>query len=348
MASHRLKRSMRGALAASAVAAAAMSLPAAPAVADPQLPANASDAARQVGELSHQAESLTEDYKKAVDDHNAKKAELDRSNAEASQAEQVANRARAEEEKFRVQVDRLANASYEGARLNKLSALMASESPQSFLDRASALDGLARDSSRALNAFAGAANQAQAAEKRSHDARARAAAAEADALRIQNDIGRKKADMDNQIRAVKQSMAKLNKDDRKSLLGDGITNFLDPGAAGKAGAAVRAALAEQGKAYVYGAKGPNTFDCSGLMQFAYAKAGVSIGGSTKSQVSEGRSVSASELQPGDLIFFYSGPSHVGMYVGNGKVVHAPTEGDVVKVADYKTIGNVTAIRRVAG
>ena len=317
-------------------------------MADPQLPPNASDAARQAGELSHQAEQLTEDYKKAVDDHNAKKAELDRSTAEAVQSDQVANQARAEEEKFRTQVDRLANASYEGARLNKLSALMVSESPDTFLDRASALDGLAKDNNDVIQKMSNAVNQAESAKKRAQDARARAAQAEADAARIQNEIGQKKADMDAQIAKSKQQMASLSKADRQSLTGGGVTHFLDPLIAGKAGAAVKAALAQQGKPYVYGAKGPSSFDCSGLMEFAYNQAGVSIGSSTKSQVGAGRSVSASDLKPGDLIFFYSGPSHVGMYVGDGKVVHAPTEGDVVKVTDYKYIGDVTAMRRVAG
>ncbi len=338
---------MRGALAASAVAA-AVGVSSSPAIADPQLPPNASDAAKQVRELSHEAEKLTEDYKKAVDDHGAKKADLDRSTAEAGQAEQVADRARAEEEKFRGQVDRLTNASYQGAQLNKLSALLVSESPDNFLDRAAALDVLARDNNDAIRALNNAVKQAESAEKRAKGARAAAAKAEADAARIQNEIGQKKADMDGQIAKVKQHLNQLSRSDRNSLLGGGDTNFQDPGAAGKAGVAVKAALAQQGKEYVYGAKGPENFDCSGLMQFAYNKAGISIGASTKSQVSEGRSVSASELQPGDLIFYYDGPSHVAMYVGSGKAVHAPTEGDVVKVTDYKTIGEVTGIRRVAG
>ena len=120
------------------------------------------------------------------------------------------------------------------------------------------------------------------------------------------------------------------------------------GGTGKAAEAVSAALSKQGSSYVYGAKGPSTFDCSGLMQWAYKQAGISIGGSTKSQVSEGRSVSASQLKPGDLIFYYSPVSHVSMYVGNGKAVHAPTEGDVVKVDDYQDIAEVTSIRRIAG
>ena len=347
VASHRLKRTMRGALAASAVAA-AVGMSSAPAIADPKLPDNASDAAKQVRELSHQAEVLTEDYKKAEDDHNAKKAELDRSTAEAGQAEQVANQARAEEERFRGQVDRLTAASYQGARLNKLSTLLVSESPNDFLDRASALDALAKDNNDAIKQYAGARHQAEDAERRAKEARARAAQAEADAARIQAEIGKKKADMDAQIQQVKQRYSQLSSADQDSLTGGGETNYVGPGGTGKAAEAVSAALSKQGSEYVWGAKGPSTFDCSGLMQYAYKQAGVSIGASTKTQVSEGHSVSASQLQPGDLIFYYSPVSHVAMYVGNGKAVHAPTEGDVVKVSDYKKIGNVTAMRRIVG
>ena len=347
MASHRLKRTMRGALAASAVAA-AVSMTSAPAVADPKPPESASEAAKQVRELSHQAEALTEDYKKAEDDHNAKKAELDRSTAEAGQAEQVANQARAEEERFRGQVDKMTAASYQGARLNKLSALLVSNSPNDFLDRASALDVLAKDNNDAIKQLSAAVHQAESAQQRAQDARGRAAQAEADAARIQGEIGKKKADMDAQIAKVKQQYSQLSSADQDSLTGGGQTDYVGPGGSGKAAEAVTAALSKQGSSYVYGAKGPSTFDCSGLMQWAYKQAGISIGGSTKSQVSEGKSVSASELKPGDLIFYYSPVSHVSMYVGNGKAVHAPTEGDVVKVDDYQDIADVSSMRRIAG
>ncbi|MFD0919752.1 C40 family peptidase [Saccharopolyspora rosea] len=349
MASHRLKRSLRGALTATAVAAAVgISASAAPALADPQLPDNASDAAKQVRDLQHQAEQLTEDKKKAEDDHAAKQAELDRANAEAAQAEQVANQARATEEQFREQVDRLTAASYQGARLNKLSALLVSESPNDFLDRASALDALAKDNNDAIKKFSSATHQAEAAEKAAKDARARAAQAEADAARIAADLQAKTQAMQDQINKVQQRYNQLSSADRQSLVSDGDTGVGKLLGSGAAVTAVNAALSKQGSEYVWGAKGPSTFDCSGLMQWAYKQAGVSIGASTKTQVSEGRSVSASQLQPGDLIFFYSPVSHVGMYVGNGKVVHAPTEGDVVKVTDYKKIGNVTAMRRIVG
>ena len=89
-----------------------------------------------------------------------------------------------------------------------------------------------------------------------------------------------------------------------------------------------------GKPYVYGATGPNSFDCSGFTSYVYAKLGYSIGRTTYNQINAGREVSYSQLQPGDLVFPHSG--HVGIYVGNGMMIHAPHTGDVIKVASvYK-------------
>ncbi len=93
--------------------------------------------------------------------------------------------------------------------------------------------------------------------------------------------------------------------------------------------AVRTALAQLGKPYVFGAAGPSTFDCSGLTMFAYAAAGVALPHYTGAQIGIGRRVGWGELQPGDLVFF---PGHEGMYIGNGQMVHAPHTGTVVQVA----------------
>jgi len=99
-----------------------------------------------------------------------------------------------------------------------------------------------------------------------------------------------------------------------------------------AATAVRTALAQLGKPYVYGAAGPDTFDCSGLTLFAYGAAGVSLPHYTGAQFNVGRHVAESDLQPGDLVFFESNLGHMGMYIGNGQIIHAPHSGDVVRVA----------------
>jgi cell wall-associated NlpC family hydrolase len=93
---------------------------------------------------------------------------------------------------------------------------------------------------------------------------------------------------------------------------------------------VNAAMSELGKPYAWGAAGPGAFDCSGLALYAYHAAGLSLPHSAAAQSTLGTPVSRSALQPGDLVFFY-GVGHVGVYIGNDEVVHAPTVGDVVKV-----------------
>ncbi|MER5523927.1 NlpC/P60 family protein [Streptomyces sp. NPDC002677] len=100
----------------------------------------------------------------------------------------------------------------------------------------------------------------------------------------------------------------------------------------RAAAAVAYAYSKLGSPYVWGATGPNAFDCSGLAQAAYRSAGVSIPRTTYAQIDAGRRVSRSELQPGDLVFFYSGISHVGIYIGNGQMIHAPNPSAPVRIA----------------
>lgn len=102
-------------------------------------------------------------------------------------------------------------------------------------------------------------------------------------------------------------------------------------------AAVRFALAQRGKPYVWGGVGPNGYDCSGLMQTAWAHAGVTISRVSSTQLHDGTPTTAARLVPGDLVLIpgldgtLASPGHIGMYIGNGHVVHAPRTGDVVKV-----------------
>lgn len=93
-----------------------------------------------------------------------------------------------------------------------------------------------------------------------------------------------------------------------------------------------AASTRVGSPYVWGATGPNSFDCSGLTSWAYQQAGISIPRTSQAQVGGGTQVAKSDLQPGDIVAFYGGASHVGIYAGNGQVVHAPSSGTTVSYA----------------
>lgn len=127
----------------------------------------------------------------------------------------------------------------------------------------------------------------------------------------------------------------------KDEISSGPSTLADFSTAGaptkKAAAAVTYAMSQLGKPYVWGAEGPDAFDCSGLMYWAYGKAGVSMMRTSQTQFTSQPHVnSKSQLKPGDLVYFNTlpgpGPTHVGMYIGNGKFVQAPNKNDVVKVS----------------
>jgi peptidoglycan DL-endopeptidase CwlO len=110
--------------------------------------------------------------------------------------------------------------------------------------------------------------------------------------------------------------------------------------------AVQTALTELGKPYRYGALGPSTFDCSGLTLFAYHAAGVTLPHSAAAQYRSGHPVSRSQLQAGDLIF-WRGLGHVGIYIGGGRMVHAPKTGSVVTITSIDQGGYLGAVRPAA-
>jgi len=110
---------------------------------------------------------------------------------------------------------------------------------------------------------------------------------------------------------------------------------------------VNTALAQQGKPYVWGGTGPRGYDCSGLTWSAYRAAGVTLPRTSRAQATAGVPVARANLQPGDLIFFYSPVSHVGMYVGNGLMVHSSTYGKPVSVVPVNSMPGYNTARRIA-
>lgn len=346
MSSHRVKRTIQAALAAAMVAATVSLIPA-PAGAQPELPSTASEAVKQLAELNKQAEQLTEEYHAATDALTVRRAELNQAQVDFGAAKVKADEAKVKQEEFRGQVDKLATASFQGARFNQLSALLVSESPQDFLDQMSALDLLAADNKRAIDSLAAVVEETSAAEKAATDATTRAAEAEQQAAQIEADVAKRKADLTTRQGEVARRLAQLNGTDRQALRGAPSINIPIPPASGIAGAAMDRALSKRGSPYVWAAEGPGSFDCSGLVYWAYQGLGVTLPRSSRSQASSGVAVPRSAIQPGDLLFFYSPVSHVGISVGGTAMVHAPQSGDVVKVADWTSMP-LTAVRRIGG
>jgi cell wall-associated NlpC family hydrolase len=111
--------------------------------------------------------------------------------------------------------------------------------------------------------------------------------------------------------------------------------------------AVDTAMAQLGKPYVWAGAGPDVFDCSGLTMYAYAAAGIALPHSSNMQSGYGTPVARTDLQPGDLVFFYDPIGHVGMYVGNGQMIHSPHTGDVVRLVDLDYMYGYATARRLA-
>ena len=337
MRSHPVKRVVSGALAAFAVMA-TVTFTQAPAAATPTLPApqqpqSSSDALEKYREIARKAEKLNEDYLKAQEDLEAKKAELAKFNKALKKAKAAEAKARADEEEFRKEVDRFAGVSFtSGAQLNKMSALLTGESPQDFLDRSSAIDLLAADKNRALSALKDAVTRAEESRNEAATAQQKAKEAKDKAAEIAADLEVRKKKLEEQKEELAEQAGLLSAEDEAAQQDQGpdVGPIQAPGPAAQR--AIDAAMSKRGSPYVYGATGPGTFDCSGLTQWAYAQAGINIPRTSSAQSQYGTPVPRSQLQPGDLVFFYSPVSHVGIYIGNNMMVHAPSSGDVVKVA----------------
>ncbi|WP_405921763.1 NlpC/P60 family protein [Streptomyces sp. NBC_00122] len=171
-------------------------------------------------------------------------------------------------------------------------------------------------------------------------------------LRAQRDeLARRKAEIEGKLATAKQLLAKLTAEQRAAYEArtagaapvSGPQSAQSPASApasaparvggeSRAARAVAFAHGAIGKPYVWGATGPGSFDCSGLTQAAWRAAGVSLPRTTYTQINAGQRVSRDQLAPGDLVFFYSGVTHVGMYIGNGQMIHAPRPGSTVRVA----------------
>ncbi|WP_030903659.1 C40 family peptidase [Streptomyces sp. NRRL F-5126] len=138
-----------------------------------------------------------------------------------------------------------------------------------------------------------------------------------------------------QAKAAEAKKQQASGQSTKGTSSSGSGTGTTAGSSAKADKALAFARAQLGKPYVWGATGPSSYDCSGLTQAAWRAAGVDLPRTTYDQVNAGTRVSTDDLQPGDLVFFYSDISHVGMYIGGGMMIHAPHPGaDVRKESIY--------------
>jgi cell wall-associated NlpC family hydrolase len=246
---------------------------------------------------------------------------------------------------FEPQLRAIAQSGYTGKTQSRMAAFLTSDSATELVQQMTTLDMIA-DHTDAVVAQAAAA---QAAAQQAQAA-ADQAAATADAALAQ--LEAQKAELEKQVTEYQADFARLSAAEQarvttavagRSLAAPRAAELpLAPGSA--AATAIQVALSKVGAPYVSGGSGPNSFDCSGLTAYAYAAAGVALPHSSRAQSTLGRQVSRSELQPGDLVFYYTPISHVALYIGNGMIVHARTHGVPLSVTSVDQGGYRFGVR----
>jgi len=324
----------RGAtVAASLLSAAVAALGAVPAVAAPH-----DDTRAEVDRLYAEAEKATEAYNEADERADELRAEVGRAQDRIARQQERVNT-------MREALGSLAGAQYRSGGVDPSLALLFSEDPEDYLDKAAVLDrisvrqvGRLKDLQSALRALG--QQRAEAAETLAELEKSRKAVA-SHKRAVERKLAKARALLNSlpyEERAAYDRASRSGRDDMPDLTGA-------VPASGRAAVAVAAARSALGKPYVWGAAGPGSFDCSGLMQWSYAQAGVSLPRTSQAQRAAGRQVPLSQARPGDLVTYRSDASHVGMYVGNGQVIHAPYPGAPVR---YDPVGMmpISAVTRV--
>jgi cell wall-associated NlpC family hydrolase len=300
-------------------------------------PTTTEQARQAVADTGEQLSALDEQVQQAV-------ATAAEQKAAAETAAAVAVQAQAQLDALEPQLRAIAQTGYVGTTRGRLAAFLTSGSADDLIEQMTTLDQLA---SHADAVVAQAAAARAAADQAQQDAAFAAAAAEA----AQADLQSQKDQLEDQLADYQADFARLSAADQvrvqNVVSGPDVTASPAPAPTAAAGVAVRTALAQVGDMYGVGDSGPDTFDCSGLTMYAYAAAGITLPHSSLAQSRMGVAVSRADLQPGDLVFFYSPISHVGMYIGNGQMVHSSVTGKPVAVTSVDKSGYVSA-RRVTG
>ncbi|MFD5076539.1 NlpC/P60 family protein [Streptomyces sp. NPDC058371] len=314
------------------LSAAAAALGAVPALAAPQ-----DDTRAKVDRLYEQAEQATEAFNKADERADSLRKQVSTAQDEIARQQERINT-------MRDALGSLAGAQYRSGGMDPSLALLFSDDPDDYLDKAAALDRIGAHQ-------AGELKDLQMAMRDLAQRREEATGKLAELEQSRKAVARHKKTVEQKLTRARQLLnslpfAERAAYDRASRSGRDIPDLGDAApASGRAAAAVAAARSAIGRPYVWGASGPTGFDCSGLMQWSYAQAGVGLPRTSQAQRFAGRQVPLSQARPGDLVAYRSDASHIGMYVGNGQVIHAPYPGAPVR---YDPVGMmpVSSVTRV--
>lgn len=285
---------------------------------------------KQVEALDRQAEAASERYNDAKVKVTQTQTKLTALNADLGRQQRIVD-------SMRDQVAALVVEQFQGNSLSTTSQLVLSSNPDAFLDNLNAVSAYNSQRGQVMEDYSTQLDRLK----------LRKGAAEAEAGRLtalKKQMLDEKQEIDQKAAKAQSLLDDLEAEARAKLLGGDYSGSIPSFSGdGRAATALRYALAQVGKSYVYGAAGPSAFDCSGLTMRAWGAAGVGLPHSSRAQAS-GMRVSESDLQPGDLVFYYSPVSHVGMYLGNGLIVHAANPSAGVRISPLHSMPYSGAVR----
>ncbi|GAA3182663.1 C40 family peptidase [Blastococcus jejuensis] len=303
-------------------------------------PGTAAEAMAQVRQAAQELTVIDEQVHQAEVTVAEQRATADAAAAAAAEAQRAVDA-------YEPQLRAIAHSGFTGENQSRVAAFLTSDSATELVQQMTTLDLIAAHTNEIIAQVAALQDAAEQAQAVAAEAAARAEAGltelQAQQAEVQERVQQYQADFARLSAAEQAAVATAIAGPALAVPSvDALP--LAPGSA--AAIAIGAALAKVGSPYVWGSSGPTGFDCSGLTSYAYRAAGVALPHSSRAQSSLGRQVSRSELQPGDLVFFYSPISHVGLYIGNGMMVHARTFGQPVAVTSVDQAGYRFATRIV--
>ncbi|MFD9393293.1 NlpC/P60 family protein [Streptomyces sp. NPDC060000] len=289
----------------------------------------------KVDKLYEEAEQATEKYVGAQEKQEKLQKEI-------STIQDNVARGQADLNELRDSMGLAAAAQYRTGSIDASLQLLLSSNPDDFLDKASAADQLSAQQVEALKKI-------QEKQRELAQQRTEASGKLKDLATTRTELGKKKKEVQAKLVEARELLNTLTAKEKAALTaadnrasrdsGERVDLGDAPTGSGRAMAAFQAAQSQLGKPYHYGSTGTAMYDCSGLTSWAYAQAGVGIPRTSEAQANAGtRIYSQSDLKVGDLVFFFNDLHHVGLYAGNGQVLHAPRTGTVVRYESMSTIG----------
>ncbi|MEJ3746006.1 NlpC/P60 family protein [Actinomycetes bacterium KLBMP 9797] len=274
-----------------------------------------------------QLEAAEERLEQVVEDYNEVREDLRDAREQAAALTRQLKPLERQLAARQAQVGVIATTAYQTSRLAPALAVINADTAAEYTERMLVLQRLAGQQQEAIDGLL-------ATRKRTVTAREELDAVVAQRTADERSLAAKK-------RQIERDVARLERvrTDTGYTAPPAVRGFKPAFSAGRAGAAVRFAYAQLGKAYRFGASGPRSYDCSGLTSAAWARAGVPLPHNARRQYHSVGHISRADLRPGDLIFYYRSIHHVAIYAGGGKMIHAPRHGEPVRLddVDYQPI-----------